>query len=215
MMKGVIHDADGTLLDSMHIWNELGQRYLAKHNIKAETGLSELLYPMSLEESGRYLKQIYCLPDHTETIISELLEMIRFFYRYEVVPKTGVIDYLRYLHKRDIPMIITTSNDKALLRSAFARLQIDGYFQDILTCSELNTNKCEPNIYLSAQQMLGTQPCETVVFEDMPQGIRSVKKAGFITVAVADNSNGSKREEIRKISDYYIYDFTDPILFTL
>lgn len=46
MIKGIIFDADGTLLDSMHIWEELGKRYLASRGIKAEYRLGQILYPI-------------------------------------------------------------------------------------------------------------------------------------------------------------------------
>lgn len=211
----MIFDADGTLLDSMSIWNELGQRYLMKRNMKAESGLSEILYSMSLEESSRYLKENYCLPDNTEIIAAELIEMIHSFYMNEVTLKTGVADYLRYLHEQKIPMLVATSNDKALLHRAFVRLQIDGYFREILTCSELNTNKREPLIYLKAAEKMGTSPQETAVFEDVLYGIQSAKKAGFITVAVDDASNRAETEQLRRTADYFIRDFSDPILTTI
>lgn len=215
MLKGVIFDADGTLLDSMSIWHELGQRYLAKHNMKAESGLSEILYPMSLEESSRYLKESYCLLDNTETITAELIEMIRSFYMDEVTLKFGATDYLRHLYEQNIPMIVATSNDKDLLRSAFARLQIDGYFREILTCSELNTNKRDPMIYLKAAQKMGTSPQETIVFEDVLYGIQSAKNAGFITVAIDDPSNKSETEELIRTANFFIRNFSDPILTTI
>lgn len=215
MLKGAIFDADGTLLDSMSIWQELGQRYLAIHGIIAEQGLSDILYAMSLEESRRYLKETYGLSDSVKQISEDILGLIRSFYIDEVTLKEGVADYLRYLHERNIPMIVATSNDKALLHSAFVRLQIDRYFQNILTCSEENTSKREPTIYLRATQEIGTLPQEIAVFEDVLHGIQGAKKAGFITVAVADASNCMEREQLSHTADYFIRDFTEPILRTI
>ena len=215
MLKGAIFDADGTLLDSMSIWQDLGQRYLAIHGIIAEQGLSDILYAMSIEESSHYLKETYGLSDSVKHISEDILELIRSFYMDEVTLKEGVIDYLRYLHERKIPMIIATSNDKSLLHSAFVRLRIDRYFQDILTCSEEKTSKREPMIYLRAAQKIGTPTVETAIFEDVLYGIQGAKKAGFITVAVADDSNRLEREQLSHTADYLIWDFTDPILRTI
>lgn len=215
MLKGAIFDADGTLLDSMPIWQELGQRYLAKYGIKAEKALSDILSPMCLEESSRYLKETYGLSNPDEIISAEILAMIRTFYINEVTLKAGVTDYLRYLYEQNIPMIVATSNDKSLLHRAFTRLQIDGYFQDILTCSELDTNKREPTIYLRAAQMIGTEPQETAVFEDVLYGIQAAKKAGFLTVAVEDSSNCSERIQLSGTADYFIRDFAAPLLRTI
>lgn len=215
MLKGAIFDADGTLLDSMPVWQDLGQRYLAKYGITAEQGLSDILYAMSMEESSRYLKETYGLPDTVQRITGEILALIRSFYIDEVTLKEGAADYLRYLHERNIPMIVATSNDKALLHSAFVRLQIDGYFQDILTCVEENTGKREPTIYLRAAQKIGTPAGETAVFEDVLHGIQAARQAGFVTVAVADASNCMEREQLSHTADYLIRDFTDPILRTI
>lgn len=215
MIKGAIFDADGTLLDSMPIWQKLGQRYLKRHDIKAEKGLSEILGAMSLEESSRYLKKAYGLPTSTKSITAEIIEIIRSFYTNEVTLKMGVSEYLRYMQKQHIPMIVATSNDKALLRLAFERLQIDGYFQNILTCSELNTHKREPLIYLKAAQKIGMPPQKVAVFEDALHGILSAKNSGFITVAVCDPSNDSDKSQLSNVSDYLIQHFSDPILKTI
>lgn len=212
MLKGAIFDADGTLLDSMPIWLELGQRYLASYGIAAKPELSDILAPMTLEESSRYLKEAYRLPDSAEQITAALTGQLHAFYRDEVALKPGVADYLRYLHTLQIPMLVASSGDRVLLRVAFARLQIDRYFQDILTCSELQTNKLEPLIYRRAVQMLGTAPQKTTVFEDALYAIQTARRAGLLTVAVADASNHAEAVRLRQTADYFIRDFTDPVL---
>ncbi len=212
MLKGAIFDADGTLLDSMSIWEQLGARYLAAAGIAAKPELSAILAPMTLEESSRYLKAAYQLPDSVEQITAALVGLLRSFYRDEVALTPGAAEYLHRLRAQQIPMLVASSGDKALLRAAFARLQIDGYFLDILTCSELQTNKREPTIYRRAVQVLGTAPQETAVFEDALYAIQSARCAGLLTVAVADASNRAEAVRLRQTADYFIRDFTDPVL---
>lgn len=212
MLKGAIFDADGTLLDSMSIWEQLGERYLATSGIAAKPELSAILAPLTLEESSRYLKAAYSLPDSVEQITAALTGLLRSFYRDEVALKPGVAEYLHRLREQQIPMIVASSGDKALLRAAFVRLQIDGYFPDILTCSELQTNKREPTIYRRAVQALGTAPQETAVFEDALYAIQSAQRVGLLTVAVADASNRAEAVRLRQTADYFIQDFTDPVL---
>ena len=93
-LKGAIFDADGTLLDSMHIWRELGARYLQSLNITPEKDLSRKLYPMSLEQSCHYLKSHYGLKDSEGEIQSGILGIIEGFYRDEVILKDGVKGFL-------------------------------------------------------------------------------------------------------------------------
>lgn len=55
MVKGIIFDADGTLLNSMPIWENLGELYLKSMGIEAKQGLGEVLFTMSLPQAARYL----------------------------------------------------------------------------------------------------------------------------------------------------------------
>lgn len=61
----------------------------------------------------------------------------------------------------------------------------------------------------------GTLPQETAVFEGVLHGIQAAKKTGFITVAIEDLSNRSEREQFSGTADYFIRDFTDPLLRTI
>lgn len=209
MLTGAIFDVDGTLLDSMHIWRELGERYLRQKGIAAEEGLADKLYPMSLEESSVYLKRCYHLAEPVDKIVSDTVVMIERFYREEVSLKPGVTDFLQRMKARGVPMAIATSGDRSILLKALERLKIKAYFRHVLTCSDYGVSKREPVIYLAAAEKLGSKPEETVVFEDVLHGIISARSAGFLTVAVEDFSNEGDREAIRNNSHYYIKDFAD------
>lgn len=212
MVKGIIFDADGTLVDSMWMWENMGERYLESKHIKPEEKLFDVLYCKSLAESGEYIKEKYNIGDSAEKITEDMLGLIEEFYRSEVELKSGIAEYLEAQSQKGIPMIVATSGDKDFLNAAFSRLGIDRYFQGILTCTELNTNKREPDIYLHASEILGTKPEETAVFEDILHGIQSAKSAGFVTVAVEDSFSRYLKEEMKETADYYIKDYYDSVL---
>lgn len=215
MLKGIIFDVDGTLLDSMHIWNELGVRYLTSIGVEPEEGLARILFPMSVEESSIYLKNHYGLSDPVEKIVKDTIALIDDFYHYEVTPKRGLLQYLEWIKSRGVPMVIATSGDREVLNKALARLGIADYFSGILTCSELRTSKREATIYLKAAELMGTLPEETVVFEDVLHGIRAAKSEGFITIGMEDPFSEQDRSEIIQVADYYIRDYMDPVLKTI
>ena len=213
MIKGIIFDVDGTLLDSMHIWGELGKRYLSSVGIEAKPGLAKILFPMSLDESSEYLKNEYNLPDSVEQITEDTIKILSDFYRYEALPKPGALEFVKKMQSRNIPMAIATSGDRRILNTALERLGIANCFTAILTCSDLKTNKRVATIYLRAAELLGTAPEETAVFEDVIHAIKAAKSAGLITYALEDNSSIQDREEIKETADYYLQDFTDPMLY--
>ncbi len=210
-LRGAIFDADGTLIDSMHIWRELGARYLESLNITAEENLSRVLYPMSLEQSCRYLKERYSLRESEAGIMSGILGIIEGFYRDEVMLKDGVRVFLDGLRRRNIPLVIATSGDRDLLTSALTRNGVAEYFEEIFTCTELFTTKHEPDIYIACAEFLGLSPEYIGVFEDALFAVETAKRAGFVTFGVKDESNVQQWEIIRAISDYSIESFTGGI----
>lgn len=101
MIKGIIFDVDGTLLDSMHIWGGLGKRYLSFVGIEAKPGLAKILFPMSLDDSSEYLKKEYNLPDSMERITEDTIKIFEDFYRYEAKPKEGAVEFIKQMQDRE------------------------------------------------------------------------------------------------------------------
>ncbi|MGN0711612.1 MAG: HAD family hydrolase [Anaerovoracaceae bacterium] len=208
MIKGVIFDVDGTLLDSMEIWSDAGARYLQTLNIEAEPNLGNILFSMSLEEGGAYLKKQYALEFSEEEIIHGVLDIIGDFYRNEVRLNENMRDILEEYRAKDIPMVLATTSDKELVTAALERLGILGYFRRIFTASELNTSKREPLIYLAAAEFMKTAPEETAVYEDAEYAINTAKKAGFYTIAVYTEACSENWEHISSMADTTIADVT-------
>ena len=203
-INGAVFDADGTLLDSMHIWDELGARYLESMNITPEEGLSEILYDMSLEQSSYYLQTRYKINASLNQIQESILKIIENFYVHEVKLKPGVKNFLE---RFNIPSVIATSGDKDLLQSALIRNGINNYFANIFTCSEFETNKNESKIFHECAKFLDSKPENIIVFEDALFAIKTAKESGFIIAGVQDDSNINYQPEIMKLSDYYITDW--------
>ncbi len=199
-------------MDSMHIWHELGARYLESMNITPEEGLSRKLYPMTLEQSCKYLKTHYGLRDSEGDIQSGILGIIEGFYRDEVTLKDGVREFLSAMNDKGIPMVIATSGSRELLSSALERNDIAEYFAEIFTCSELNTTKHEPDIFMSCAEFLSLSPESIGVFEDALFAIETAKRAGFITFGVKDDSNIHQWEIIQSTADYTIESFRGRIV---
>ena len=209
MIKGIIFDADGTLIDSMGIWQEVGVRYLKSLNIEAEPTLAKELFHLSMQEGCEHIKNHYNLNFSKSEIEDGMFAIISQFYREDVELKKGVKEFLEELHQRQIPMCVATSSDIELLKSAFTRLDIYKYFKRIFSCKEFNTNKREAYIYHQVADYMNTPPNQTVVIEDVIFAVKSAKSAGFITVGVSDATSINDRNEIIATADYFMEDYTD------
>ncbi len=206
MNKGILFDVDGTLLDSMKIWEELPNRYLNSIGISPDPDLASIVYPMTLEESSSYLKKRYQIESSAKQIQESILNLLQAFYEEEVELKKGVRFYLQQFKKAQIPMGVVSIGKTDLIEAAFKRLEIDSFFDFILTCDAYKTTKKESLIYEIGKEKL---ECDTVyVFEDVLQAIQSAKRAGCITIAIEDDSNKRDQAELKKISDFYLKEYS-------
>ena len=213
MIKGVIFDVDGTLLNSMPIWENLGELYLKGLGITAEKGLGTILFEMSMEEGAAYLIDVYGLTLTVPQVVQGLSEQVAKFYREKVPLKEGVRQYLNEFRARNIPMSIATAGDRKNTEAALKRLKVYSYFQGIFTCSEVGSGKSHPDIYLAAALQMDTEPKNTWVFEDAYHAVLTAKKAGFRTAAVYDKANDKQLARIWNTADIYLPEFSDFELF--
>ena len=205
MGKGAIFDADGTLIDSMPIWEDAGARFLAGLGIKAQENLGEIMFRMSLDEGAAYLKKTYNLDMTEERVKKGILGVINDFYVNQVQPKAGAREFLKELSSRKIPMYIATSSNREHIRAAFERLGLYEYFDGMITCEEAGAGKREPTIFLQAAQRMGLEPGDIFVFEDVIHAVRSAGSAGFVTVGVYDEASASDNEAMRAESSIYLH----------
>ena len=147
MSTGFIFDVDGTILDSMGIWMNVGELYLKDMGIKAEPNLGEILFEMTMNEGAEYIQKKYNLNLTTEEICTGINNRVYKFYEKEAMPKPKVIDFIEQAYENKIPMTIATSTDRPMIEAAFKRLHIDKYFKKILIENFSNRflYKCDVN----------------------------------------------------------------------
>ena len=207
MIAGAIFDVDGTLLDTMPIWDQAAARYLRAQGVQPSEDVGAILRPMTMEEGSAWLHAHY-LPDCPPAEIGAgVLRLIADFYRYEAQAKPGAPAFLQELARRGVPMALATTSDDALVRSALRRLGLAGRFQALFTCTQLRTSKRQPLIYQTAAAHMGCAPAQTAVFEDVLHALQTARAAGFYTVAVEDAASASDRARIRQTADCYLTDY--------
>ena len=182
-MNYSIFDVDGTILDSMEVWNTLASQYVQSLGMVPEKNLDEIVSDMSLEQSATYLKNHYKINKQEERIISEVLNFISDFYEYEVNLMPGFKEFISHY---DSINVIGTSCDEELVKIALNRLVVLNYFEDIITCSKVNKSKNDPDFYLACAQVLKQRPEDIVVFEDADYCIDVARKIGFKVIKIKD-----------------------------
>lgn len=209
MIKAVIFDLDGSLVDSMWIWRAIDIEYLGRFGIALPDKLQADIEGMSFSETAAYFKKRFALPDDLEKIKADWNSMAWEKYEREVPLKRGVTELLDYCKAQNIFLGIATSNSRQLVETVVQAHHLESYFDCIMTACEVEKGKPAPDIYLAVADELQVEPAECLVFEDIVPGIQAGLNAGMRVCAVYDQYSVYQDEEKRRLADYYTYEFKE------
>ncbi len=208
-MKGAIFDIDGTLLDSQGVWNEVTAKFFTKHNLILTPEKALTYKEMTLEESLPQINEEFGLGMTFEEIMEEFRIMIVEEYAHNIRLKPNADKYLRKLHENGVKIAVATSGYIGVCELAFRRLGIFDCIDAYAYSSEVGCNKGKPDVYLLAAKRIGVKPQDAAVFEDLLQGIKTAKKAGFKAYAIYDKTNEAETELLKESADVYISDWKE------
>lgn len=204
MMKYIIFDLDGTLIDSMGIWENIAIEFLQIHNKKANTSLSAKLATLSIRQAAQLLKKEYDLTQSGEDIIAEIAELVEEKYKNEVQLKPFVLETLNNFKEQKVRMCIATASAAKSVNAVLTRFNLGAYFDFILTADDVETSKDDAEIFNLCAKKFGAPISEIVVIEDAFHAIQTAKKAGFKVIGVYDSSSADDKQKIKAICDIYI-----------
>lgn len=212
--EGVIFDLDGTLIDSMWVWESIDIHFLGKRGFEVPDDYLEHITPMGFEACADYTIERFGLKETREQVVNEWYSMAVDAYANDVGLKSGVKNFLAYLRNHDIKMSIATASDMQLVIPVLKNNGITEYFDNVTTLREVSRGKGFPDIYdLAADKMqVSRQKRENcVVFEDIKEGIIGAKLGGYKAVGVFDEKSKDGIERLKELSDMFIYDFNECI----
>lgn len=201
-----IFDMDGTLLDSMPYWKNLGRDYLIARGIPVPEDLQKTLGALTLEEGAVYFREHLGVTESVEEIVNAINGMIADNYRFRIPAKPGVKEFLASLKEQGIRMGIATATYDYVAMPALERLGLLPYFEFVLDCRELG-GKTSPAVYDAAAARLGGGRESAMVFEDAAYAIRTAHEAGYFVAAVQDATMVQSEDWIRSVADCYIEDY--------
>ena len=187
MIKAVIFDMDGLMIDSERVTFEGYQHVLAKENLT----MSEEKYKTLL---GKPVKAVYDLfkedygPQYdVDQIIKDVHAYIAKRFETEGVPlKPGLVELLKYLKENNYKTIIATSSHRNRVDLIVKQAQIDQYFDDSICGDEVTKGKPNPEVFLKACQKLQVSPQDALVLEDSESGINAAYNADIKVIGIPD-----------------------------
>ena len=233
MFKGkkvIIFDMDGTLIDSVGIWNEVDKNFIKKLGATEEldeTSLQKqrdiLLRTFSKAENP-YLEYCKTLGKkyHSELSAEQILKL-----RYDVAQdylknkvdyKPYADEFIRKLKEENFVLAIASTTRRDNMRiyqkqneNIMKKAAIDDYFSLVLTREDVKEMKPNPEVFLKVVEELKVKKEECLIFEDTLVGVEAAKNAGIEVVAMYDKYSDGEREEINQIANCQLDNYADAI----
>lgn len=207
-MHYLLFDCDGTLMDSMWMWDTLANNVLKNHGIDLPKEEDRKTASMSHKTACQYYSDLFFNGEKADILLQEFDQVLTDQYQNHLQLKPYVKDVLNALYEAEIPMAVASSTDERLLLLAFERLDLLKYFRFVQTVDNSGHSKDSDAYYHLAAERFGTSLSNMVFFDDALYALKRAKSVGLTTYAVADPCTTDLTDKIKAISDHYLEDFS-------
>ena len=203
-----IFDMDGTLIDSMDAFGGAMIKFLEDNNIEYPSDIVKIITPLGFKGSAEYFLTL-----GSEKSVPEMLEDFKNYmiepYTKTIPEKEGVTETLLRLKKEGHSLNVLTASPHVTLDPCLKRLGLYELFENVWSCDDFSMTKSEPEIYIEAAKRLGTDVTNCIFIDDNVNAVKTAKAAGMHSWGIFDKSSEDYVDEMKEISEKYIYTFSE------
>lgn len=202
-----IFDLDGTLLNSMDLWEQIDLLFLQKRSLLAPENYITEICALRFEEAAKYTIDLFGLSDSVGDIIDEWDQMAVYEYANRITLLPYARQYLLALKEQGVKLAVATGLPERLYLPCLENNSIRGLFDALCSADEVKRGKEYPDIFALAAQRIKVKPQRCIVFDDVLPAIKSAKKIEMLACGVYDKYSAHLRPEIERIADLYVENF--------
>jgi len=207
MLKAIIFDLDGTLVDSLPYHHESWRIFFKNNNLE-EHDFSEVLKEYkgggTLELMTSVFGDMYT-KDELKKMTDDKEIIFRDIYKSKIYPIEGLIKFLDNLKENNILLSIGSNAIRKNVLMTIEELGITGYFSSIICGDEVSKGKPDPEMYLKTLSNLKMDKNECIIFEDSIEGVTAAKNAGIKSIGVTSSQSSEILKSVgafKTINDY-------------
>ena len=183
MIKSVVFDLDGVLIDSEPVWEEVRRQVVADHGGQWAPDSQRRLMGMSTGEWASYLSEELGVDLPPEQVADLVIEQVAARYSEHLPLMPGAVDAVRRLAAA-WPLGLGSSAPATLIQTVLVTAGLRDDFAVIMSTEQVAAGKPAPDIYLAVTGQLGQRPADCAAIEDSTNGLKSAAAAGLAVVAV-------------------------------
>ena len=187
MIKAVIFDMDGLMIDSERVTFEGYQHVLAKKGLTMSIDFYKTLLGKPLIAVFNQFYDTYGKDFNVEDTIEAVHQYISDIFENDGVPlKKGLIELLKYLKAHNYKTIVATSSQRYRVNRILQLAKLNQYFDDSICGDEVTKGKPDPEVFLKSCEKLNVKPHEALVLEDSEAGIKAADLAKIKVICIPD-----------------------------
>ncbi len=191
MLKAIIFDVDGTLVDSLPYHHESWRIFFKNNNLE-ENDFSEILKEYkgggTLELMTSVFGDMYT-KDELKTMTDDKEIIFRDIYKSKIYPIEGLKKFLDNLKENNILLSIGSNAIRKNVLMTIEELSITNYFSYIICGDEVSKGKPDPEMYIKTLSNLNIRKDECVIFEDSIEGVAAAKNADIKVIGVTSSQS--------------------------
>jgi HAD superfamily hydrolase (TIGR01509 family) len=183
VIKAVVFDVDGVLIDSEPVWERVRRNFVATRGGRWPDDAQDRMMGMSTAEWSRYMSEDFGLRLAPQQVADLVIAEMTAQYRTHLPLLPGAVDAVRALSAR-WRLAVASSAPKILIEAVLDASGLRWAFEAAVSSEEVTRGKPAPDVYLEATARLGIPPEACAAVEDSSNGLRAAAAAGMAVIAV-------------------------------
>ena len=199
MIKNIIFDFDGVLVDSEILVAKAFAEYMRKYGIEIDEKEFANFAGKKTVQVIDVLSQKYSIKDQ-ENFFSDIMDIASYIYKNELTAVEGVCNFLL---NTKLSLYIGSNSTKDRIISGLHKVELNKYFkpEKIYSFDLVGKAKPDPDIYLKAIADNNLNKNETIILEDSVVGVKAGANAGVKVIGLTAGGHWHETRDEQELLD--------------